>query len=42
MNSAAKIKMNLDELIKYFLWIAFFAFALFGIYIMLRRAGFLQ
>ncbi len=34
--------MNLDELIKYLLWLALFVFALFGIYIMLRRIGFLQ
>jgi len=34
--------MNLDQLIKYLIWIVFFALALAGIYIMLRRVGILQ
>lgn len=33
--------MNLDELIKYLIWIVFFAIALFGIYFLLKRIGIL-
>jgi len=31
--------MNLEELIKYITWIAFFALALTGLYFMLKRFG---
>lgn len=31
--------MNLDELAKYLMWIAFFALALAGLYFMLKKLG---
>ena len=31
--------MNLDDLIKYLIWIVFFGVALAGIYFMLKTAG---
>jgi hypothetical protein len=31
--------MNLDEVIKYLIWIVFFGVALAGIYFMLKRLG---
>jgi len=31
--------MNMDELIKYIIWIAFFGFVLAGLYFMLTRMG---
>jgi len=31
--------MDLEEFIKYVLWIIFFAVALFGIYFLLKRLG---
>ena len=31
--------MNLDELIKYIIWIVFFALALGGLYFLLKRVG---
>jgi len=34
--------MNSDDLIKFLIWTAFFALALFGIYTMLRRVGVLS
>jgi uncharacterized membrane protein len=31
--------MNLDELIKYLMWIAFFILALAGLFFMLKKVG---
>lgn len=31
--------MNLDEMIKYIIWIAFFILALTGLYFMLKKIG---
>jgi len=31
--------MNLDELIKYIIWIVFFGIALFGVYTVLKNIG---
>ena len=31
--------MNLNELIKYIIWIVFFALALAGLYLVLRKIG---
>lgn len=31
--------MNLDNMIKYLIWVAFFALALIGIYFLLKRLG---
>lgn len=31
--------MNLDEILKYAIWIIFFGLALVGIYFLLKRAG---
>jgi hypothetical protein len=33
--------MNLDEMIKYIIWIAFFILALAGLYFILKRIGIL-
>ena len=34
--------MNSDDMIKFLIWMAFFALALFGLYAMLRKIGVLQ
>jgi len=34
--------MDLDDLMKFLVWIAFFALALVGLYLMLKRIGILQ
>ncbi len=34
--------MNSDDLIKFLIWIIFFALALFGLYAMLKKIGVLQ
>ncbi len=31
--------MNMDELIKYLIWIVFFGIALFGVYALLKKLG---
>jgi len=31
--------MSLDELVKYIIWVAFFIFAISGLYFMLKKIG---